>query len=104
MTAIDAHVHLWDPGLHDHAWLRSAGELHRPFLLDDLTAAAGTVTAVVVQAGRTVDEARWLLDLAARSAQLMRRRRPRGSRRSGRCGHDRRAPCGGREFGAGRGP
>ncbi|WP_405690966.1 amidohydrolase family protein [Streptomyces sp. NBC_00057] len=70
MTAIDAHVHLWDPGLHDHAWLRSAGELHRPFLLDDLTAAAGTVTAVVVQAGRTVDEARWLLDLAARSAQL----------------------------------
>ncbi|MCX4728363.1 amidohydrolase family protein [Streptomyces sp. NBC_01020] len=70
MTVIDAHVHLWDPGLHDHAWLRSAGDLHRPFLLDDLTAAAGSVTAVVVQAGRTVDEARWLLGLAARSARL----------------------------------
>ncbi|WP_328323614.1 MULTISPECIES: amidohydrolase family protein [unclassified Streptomyces] len=70
MTVIDAHVHLWDPSLHDHAWLRSAGDLHRPFLLDDLTAAAGSVTAVVVQAGRTVDEARWLLGLAARSARL----------------------------------
>ncbi|MCX5107069.1 amidohydrolase family protein [Streptomyces sp. NBC_00378] len=70
MTVIDAHVHLWDPGLHDHAWLRSAGELHRPFLLDDLTAASGSVTAVVVQAGRTVDEARWLLGLAARSPRI----------------------------------
>ncbi|WP_327241603.1 amidohydrolase family protein [Streptomyces sp. NBC_01320] len=70
MTAIDAHVHLWDPNLHDHAWLRSAGELHRPFRLDDLTAASGTVTAVAVQAGRTVDEARWLLGLAGRSPRL----------------------------------
>lgn len=65
MTGIDAHVHLWDPGLHDHGWLRSAGELNRPRLLDDLGAAAGPVTAVAVQAGRTVDEARWLLGLAA---------------------------------------
>ncbi|MCX4869596.1 amidohydrolase family protein [Streptomyces sp. NBC_00825] len=70
MTVIDAHVHLWDPDLHDHAWLQSAGELHRPFLLDDLTAASRSVTAVVVQAGRTVDEARWLLGLAARSPRI----------------------------------
>ncbi|MFG2517600.1 amidohydrolase family protein [Streptomyces sp. NPDC048527] len=70
MTSIDAHVHLWDPDLHDHAWLRSAGELQRPFHLGDFTAAAGTATAVAVQAGRTVDEARWLLGLAARSQRL----------------------------------
>lgn len=70
MTRIDAHVHLWDPDLHDHAWLRSAGELLRPYGLDDLTAAAGDVTAVVVQAGRTRAEARWLLDLAAWSERI----------------------------------
>ncbi|WP_406447743.1 amidohydrolase [Streptomyces sp. NBC_00876] len=70
MTGIDAHVHLWDPGLHDHGWLRSAGELNRPRLLDDLGAAAGPVTAVAVQAGRTVDEARWLLGLAACSPRI----------------------------------
>ncbi|MFB6783759.1 amidohydrolase family protein [Streptomyces sp. NPDC056352] len=67
---VDAHVHLWDPDLHDHDWLRSTNGLNRRFGLDDLVAAAGTVPAVAVQAGQSAAEARWLLGLAARSPQL----------------------------------
>ncbi|MFI1092531.1 amidohydrolase family protein [Streptomyces sp. NPDC020917] len=70
MTRVDAHVHLWDPGLHDHAWLRSTEGLNRRFGLDDLVAAAGTVTAVAVQAGQSAAEARWLLGLAACSPHI----------------------------------
>lgn len=73
MITVDAHVHLWDPDLHDHAWLRAAGdaELRRSFGLDDLVAAAApSSTHIVVQAGRTVAESRWLLGLAARSARI----------------------------------
>lgn len=65
---IDAHHHLWKYTAAEYGWLDGPmARLQRDFLPPDLTremAAAGIDGAVVVQARQTVDETRWLLDLA----------------------------------------
>ena len=75
MTIIDSHVHLWDPALHDHSWLRNSGEagLQRAFGLAELAAAISDHEAAVVvcvQAGKTAAEGRWLVNLAAGSDRI----------------------------------
>lgn len=74
---VDAHVHFWDPRRLDYAWLPSVPPLHRPFLPGDLVDAAGTAQAealVFVECGRqadqSVDEARWITELAVREPRL----------------------------------
>ncbi|WP_244816712.1 amidohydrolase [Caballeronia sp. Lep1P3] len=65
---IDAHQHYWDPARGDYGWLTPAlAPLYRAFGPSDLApmrAAAGIDRTVVVQAAPTVDETRYLLDLA----------------------------------------
>lgn len=65
---IDAHHHLWKYTAAEYGWLdESMAELRRDFLPGDLMreiAAAGIDGTVAVQARQTLEETRWLLDLA----------------------------------------
>jgi L-fuconolactonase len=65
---IDAHQHYWDPARGDYGWLTPGlTALYRPFGPADmkpLRDQAGVTRTVVVQAAPTLDETRYLLDLA----------------------------------------
>ncbi|MDR5824278.1 amidohydrolase family protein [Caballeronia sp. LZ043] len=65
---IDAHQHYWDPARGDYGWLTpDMKPLYRVFAPDDLMPlrqATGIARTVVVQAAPTIDETRYLLDLA----------------------------------------
>jgi L-fuconolactonase len=66
--AIDAHHHLWRYTPAEYGWIDETMQvLRRDFLPADLTAAmatAGIDGTIAVQARQTMDETRWLLDLA----------------------------------------
>jgi L-fuconolactonase len=65
---IDAHHHLWRYSAEEYGWIdESMDLLRRDFLTKDLTVvmtSAGVDGSVVVQARQTMEETRWLLDLA----------------------------------------
>jgi L-fuconolactonase len=71
---IDAHQHYWNPLRDDYGWLTPhLGELYRPFGPADLAPLrerAAIECTVVVQAAPTVDETRYLLDLARSEASI----------------------------------
>jgi L-fuconolactonase len=68
---IDAHHHLWKYSREGYGWIDDAmTALRRDFLpvnLAEATHAAGVEGTVVVQASQTLEETRWLLDLAEES-------------------------------------
>jgi L-fuconolactonase len=68
---IDAHHHLWRYKKEDYPWIGDEmPALARDFLLGDLhreLSACGIQGSVVVQARQSLDETRWLLDLASNS-------------------------------------
>ena len=68
MRCIDAHHHLWRYSDAEYGWIGDAMRaLRRDFLPADLQAeiaAAGVDATVAVQARQTLEETRWLLDLA----------------------------------------
>ncbi len=64
---IDAHHHLWHYNAAEYGWLKDMQPIQRDFLTKDLLAelaTAGTDGTIAVQARQTLDETRWLLDLA----------------------------------------
>lgn len=65
---IDSHQHYWDPARGDYGWLMpDLKPLYRVFGSDDLAPlrqAADIQRTIVVQAAPTVEETRYLLDLA----------------------------------------
>lgn len=65
---IDAHVHLWRYAPAEHPWMTPAmGAIKRDFLPPELLSRMvenGVGWAMAVQAQHTLDETRWLLDLA----------------------------------------
>jgi L-fuconolactonase len=65
---IDAHHHLWRYSRTEYAWIdQDMAALRRDFLPSDLKAAMATVGidgAIAVQARQSLDETRWLLDMA----------------------------------------
>ena len=65
---IDSHQHFWQYSPVDHAWMSDAmGMLKRDFLpaeLQPLLAANGFDGCVAVQARQSLEETRWLLELA----------------------------------------
>jgi L-fuconolactonase len=65
---IDAHHHLWRYSAAEYGWIDdSMAKLRRDFLPKDLAlelAAAGIDGTVTIQARQTLEETRWLLDLA----------------------------------------
>ncbi len=71
---IDAHQHYWDPARGDYGWLTpELSALYRRFLPEDLApwrARCGVARTVVVQAAPTIEETRYLLDLARNDASI----------------------------------
>ena len=67
-VVIDAHHHLWHYSAAEYGWIDDRmAALQRDFLPADLTdelAKAGVDGAVTVQARQTLEETRWLLELA----------------------------------------
>lgn len=65
---IDAHHHLWRYTAEEYGWIdESMGLLRRDFLPSNLVreiTAAGIDGTVAVQARQTLEETRWLLELA----------------------------------------
>ncbi len=72
---VDAHHHLWDPGLRDYPWMTGpAAHLAERRGLEELRAVtepAGVGATVAVQAAMTEEETSWLLGLAAESGGLV---------------------------------
>lgn len=68
---IDAHHHFWQYSVEEYGWIDDAMRvIRRDFLPDDLRReiqAAGVAGVVSVQARQSLEETRWLLDLAARN-------------------------------------
>jgi L-fuconolactonase len=67
---VDSHQHFWDTNRFDYFWMDGpdAAPLRRPFGPADLAPllqAAGVDATVLVQALMSVDETRWLLEIAA---------------------------------------
>jgi L-fuconolactonase len=71
---IDAHQHFWDPARGDYGWLSpELTQLYRifgPADLKPLRERAGVQRTVAVQAAPTVEETRYLLDLARSDASI----------------------------------
>jgi L-fuconolactonase len=65
---VDAHHHLWDPALADYPWMTDdVAAIRRRFGTDDLEPLLreqGIDGTIVVQARASLDETRWLLDVA----------------------------------------
>jgi len=68
VESIDAHHHLWRYSVEEYDWIdEPMAALQRDFLVGDLTAAmatAGIDGSIAVQARQSLEETRWLLDLA----------------------------------------
>ncbi|MGH9662064.1 MAG: amidohydrolase family protein [Bryobacteraceae bacterium] len=66
---VDAHQHFWEMGRFEYAWMPAAPaalrENHLPERLAPLVEASRMDGTVAVQAHTSLDETRWLLDLAA---------------------------------------
>ena len=71
---IDAHHHLWRYDAREYDWIGDdMSVLRRDFLPSDLETeirAAGVDGTVAVQARQTVEETRWLLEIAARDGNI----------------------------------
>ena len=65
---IDSHQHFWQVGRFDYPWMNSSlGVLYRDYLPDQfepILAQNGVDKTVLVQASNSVEESRWLLNLA----------------------------------------
>ena len=74
MRTIDAHHHLWRYTPREYDWIdESMAVLQRDFLPDDLKSAmrsAGVDGTIAVQARQTLEETRWLLDLAEANGEI----------------------------------
>ncbi|MGB6192385.1 MAG: amidohydrolase family protein, partial [Terracidiphilus sp.] len=68
---LDAHQHFWRYNPADYGWITDAMAVLRhdylPGDLEPLLAAAGFDGSIAVQAQHSVDETRWLLNLAAQN-------------------------------------
>lgn len=64
---LDSHQHFWNYSERDYPWIPKGSPLQRDWLpadLEPLLARAGLDGSVAVQARQTVEESRWLLNLA----------------------------------------
>jgi L-fuconolactonase len=67
---IDSHQHFWNYSAAEYPWIAPGTPLERNWLPADLEAAAaplGVQGSVAVQARQSLEESRWLLELAAQS-------------------------------------
>ncbi len=68
MAIVDSHQHFWDLSRFDYPWMPEAESVlkrdHLPADLKPLMHDVGVERTVTVQAVQSIEEARWLLDLA----------------------------------------
>jgi L-fuconolactonase len=67
---LDSHQHFWNYDEAQYPWIPKGTPLHRDWLPKDLApllAAAGLDGCIAVQARQTVEESRWLLELAGKA-------------------------------------
>jgi L-fuconolactonase len=74
---VDAHVHFWNPAKLNYPWLASVPALSRAFLPEDYSTATKTANVgkmIFVECGcaasQSIDEAKWISELAARETRL----------------------------------
>ena len=74
---VDAHLHVWDPGLLSYPWLEDVPLLNKPHLMNDYDAACGPVQVekmVFVQAecdfAQYKQEADWVASLAGEDPRI----------------------------------
>jgi L-fuconolactonase len=74
---VDAHVHFWDPAKINYSWLAGVPALNRAFLPEDYlsaTRSANVAKMIFVEGGgvaaQSLDEARWISELATRETRL----------------------------------
>src|SRR5438309_3799167 len=71
---IDSHQHFWQYNPDEYGWIdHSMAELRRDFLPEHLKPElrrAGFAASIVVQARQTLEETRWLLELADREPTI----------------------------------
>ncbi len=73
MIRVDAHHHVWTIARGDYRWLSPDLPIARDYGLDDLRPLLGDITAtVLVQAADSEAETTFILDVARRSAGLVR--------------------------------
>lgn len=71
---IDAHQHFWKYSAEEYPWIAPEWPIRRDFLPQDLAPAlrsAGIGGSVAVQARQTVEESRWLLELADQNPSIL---------------------------------
>jgi L-fuconolactonase len=70
MLIIDSHQHFWKVGLFDYPWMSpDLGVLYQDYLppaLEPVLKESGVSQTVLVQASNSLEETRWLLELADR--------------------------------------
>jgi L-fuconolactonase len=73
-VAVDAHHHLWRYTANEYGWIYdSMAALRRDFLVSDLVAELASADidgTIAVQARQTLEETRWLLELARGCEQI----------------------------------
>ncbi|HET7881654.1 MAG TPA: amidohydrolase family protein [Acetobacteraceae bacterium] len=73
MIRVDAHHHVWQIARGEYSWLTPDLPIHRDYTLDDLRPLLGDVNAtVLVQAAATEAETHFILEVADKSAGLVR--------------------------------
>src|SRR5579863_2112503 len=68
---IDSHQHFWNYNPGEYPWIKPEWPIRRSYLPEDLEAelkSADLDGCVAVQARQTVEESKWLLELADRNA------------------------------------
>ena len=68
MTVVDSHHHFWDLSLRAYDWMPEGSPLRVNYVADDLRPLLHTASVdatVIVQAHPSVEETKWLLQLAA---------------------------------------
>lgn len=67
---IDSHQHFWNYSNEEYPWIQADWPIKKSFLPDDLEpllTSAGIEGSIAVQARQTIEESRWLLELASHS-------------------------------------
>ncbi len=67
---LDSHQHFWNYSAEQYPWIQNSWPIKRTFLPSDLApllAQAGLDGCIAVQARQTLEESRWLLELADQS-------------------------------------
>lgn len=70
---LDSHQHFWNYSATEYPWIPTGSALQRNWLPEDLDALQAPLAldgSIAVQARQSIEESRWLLELAAKSPRI----------------------------------